>query len=348
MKNKKNIIYIVVLLIFLAFSFFTFSKKTKIYSKTFYYLGTVNEISLYTKHSKKESNEILNQCENIIRDIDNKMNPSRFSSDISKINNNSNGKYVKVSQDTFNVIKKALYFSDLSNGNFDISIGSLVSLWNIGNEKARVPNENEINFALQSINYKDIVLDDKNKSVMLKNKYTKLDLGGIAKGYAADKIVAFLKQKKLEGAIINLGGNIYTIGCKDNKDKFNIGIQDPTKPRGNSIGNISITNNSIVTSGIYERYIEKNGKIYHHILNPKTGYPIENELSSVTIISNNSTNCDALSTTTFSLGYKNGLKLIDSLKDTEAIFITKDKEIYLSKGIKKLFNLTDSTFTIKN
>jgi FAD:protein FMN transferase len=313
-----------------------------------YYLGTVNEVTLYTKYKEEKANTILYHCEEIVKDIDNKMNPSTLSSDISKINQNAGEKFTKISKDTFDVIKASLNYSKMSDGNFDITIGSLVNLWNIGKQDAKVPNQSEIKNILTTINYKDIILDDKNDSVMLKHKGSKIDLGGIAKGYAADKVVDYLKKEKIEGAIVNLGGNIYTLGTKDGNSKFNIGIQDPTKPRGNSIGSLTITNNSVVTSGIYERYIKKDNKIYHHILSPKTGYPVDNELSSVTIISDNSMNCDALSTTTFSLGAQDGLKLIESLPNTQAIFVTKDKDIYLSSGLKNSFKLTDSNFTIKN
>lgn len=348
MKNKKLIFYIAIIILLAVSIFFIFSKKVNTYTKTMYYLGTVNEVTLYTKSGEKKAEEILSKCEEMVKDIDNKMNPSTLSSDIYKINENAGKSFTKVSKDTFDVIKTSIHFSHVSGGNFDVSIGSLVQLWNIGNEKAKVPTQSEINTVLPTINYKNIVLDDKNTSIMLKHKGTKLDLGGIAKGYAADKVVSYLKEQKIEGAIVNLGGNIYTLGTKDGKNKFNIGIQDPTKPRGNSIGSLSTTNNSVVTSGIYERYIEKDGKIYHHILSPKTGYPVENELSSVTIISDNSMYCDALSTTTFSLGTKEGLKLIESMPNTEAIFITKNKKIYLTPGLKDSFNLSDPTFTIKN
>ena len=177
----------------------------------------------------------------------------------------------------------------------------------------------------------------------------KIDLGGIAKGYAADKIYKYLKEdENLENALINLGGNIRILGNKEKNQPFSIGIQDPTKPRGNSIGNIKVSDKSVVTSGIYERYLEKNNKIYHHMLNPHTGYPFENNLSSVTIISDKSIICDALSTTTFGLGIEKGLKLIESLDNVDAIFVTKDKKIYLSSNLKDKLNLTDNSFTIIN
>lgn len=348
MKNKKLTFYIVLIALLAISAFFIFNKRVNTYSKTMYYLGTVNEVTIYTKSSEAKANEILSHCENIVKDIDNKMNPSTISSDIYKINQNAGKEPVKVSKDAFNVIKASLHYSEVSNDSFDTTIGALVQLWNIGNENAKVPTQEEVNALLPSVDYKNIVLDEKNSTVMLKNPETKIDLGGIAKGYAADKVVQYLEGQKIEGAIVNLGGNIYTLGTKDGKTKFNIGIQDPTKPRGNAIGSITTTNRSVVTSGIYERYIEKDGKIYHHILSPKTGYPVENNLSSVTIISDNSMNCDALSTTAFSLGLEKGLKLIEETPNTEAIFITKDKQIYTTPGLKDSFKLTDSSFTIKN
>lgn len=348
MKSKKLTFYITIFIISIISIFFIFNKKVNKFSKTMYYLGTVNEITIYTKSNEEKANKTLSKCEEIIKDIDNKMNPSTISSDIYKINQNAGKNFTKVSKDTYKVIKTSIHFSDISDGNFDTTIGSLVSLWNIGNQNSKVPMQSEIDKALSTINYKDIILDDKQSKIMLKNKDSKIDLGGIAKGYAADKVVEYLKGQKIKGAIVNLGGNIYTLGKKDNDANFNIGIQDPTKPRGNSIGSLSISNKSVVTSGIYERYIKKDNKIYHHILSPKTGFPVDNELNSVTIVSDNSMNCDALSTTTFSLGTKEGLKLIESLPNTQAIFITKDKDIYLSSGLKDSFKLTDSTFTIKN
>ena len=270
-------------------------------------------------------------------------------SEISKINKNAGRSYVKVSDNTYYVIKESINFSKISNDTFDISIGPIIDLWSIGTDNAKLPSNKEISNKLSLVNYKNILFDDKNKSIKLVNKNMKIDLGGIAKGYAADKICDYLKNdENLENALINLGGNIYVLGNKENNKPFSIGIQDPTKPRGNSIGNIKVSNQSVVTSGIYERYFEKNNKIYHHMLNPHTGYPFDNNLSSVTIISNKSMTGDALSTTVFGLGIEKGLKLVQNLDNVDAIFITKDKKIYLSNNLKDKFKLTDNSFTIVN
>ena len=346
--NRKKLISIflgALLIISLIYSI-SINRNEESISNTYYNLGTINEVTLYDVN-KKTGEKILEECGSILMDIDNKMSNTIKSSDVSKINKNAGKAYTKVSKDTYYVIKKSIEFSNISNDTFDISVGPLIDLWSIGTDNAKVPNKEEIENVLPLVDYSKILLNDENISVKLSEENMKIDLGGIAKGYAADKIYDYLKSQNIKSAIINLGGNILTLGSKNNDQPFSIGIQDPTMPRGNSIGNIKVTNKSVVTSGIYERYIEKDNKIYHHMLNPHTGYPFENNLNSVTIVSDESIICDALSTTTFGLGLDNGMKLIESLDNVDAIFITKDKKIYLSSNLKDKFNLTDTSFSIE-
>lgn len=346
--NRKKLISIflgALLIISLIYSI-SINRNEESISNTYYNLGTINEVTLYDVN-KKTGEKILEECGSILMDIDNKMSNTIKSSDVSKINKNAGKAYTKISKDTYYVIKKSIEFSNISNDTFDISVGPLIDLWSIGTDNAKVPNKEEIENILPLVDYSKILLNDENLSVKLSEKNMKIDLGGIAKGYAADKIYDYLKSENIKSAIINLGGNILTLGSKNNDQPFSIGIQDPTMPRGNSIGNIKVSNKSVVTSGIYERYIEKDNKIYHHMLNPHTGYPFENNLNSVTIVSDESIICDALSTTTFGLGLDNGMKLIESLNNVDAIFITKNKKIYLSSNLKDKFNLTDTSFSIE-
>ena len=346
--NRKKLISIflgALLIISLIYSI-SINRNEESISNTYYNLGTINEVTLYDVN-KKTGEKILEECGSILMDIDNKMSNTIKSSDVSKINKNAGKAYTKVSKDTYYVIKESIEFSNISNDTFDISVGPLIDLWSIGTDNAKVPNKEEIENILPLVDYSKILLNDENLSVKLSEENMKIDLGGIAKGYAADKIYDYLKSENIKSAIINLGGNILTLGSKNNDQPFSIGIQDPTMPRGNSIGNIKVSNKSVVTSGIYERYIEKDNKIYHHMLNPHTGYPFENNLNSVTIVSDESIICDALSTTTFGLGLDNGMKLIESLDNVDAIFITKDKKIYLSSNLKDKFNLTDTSFSIE-
>ena len=347
-KKKLSFSIFIAIIIISSLSIIIFNRKEEKYSATYYSLGTVNEITLYDIN-KNKGDKILKNCESLLNDVHNKMSRQVSSSEISEINDNAGIKYIKVSAETYNIIKESIQFSSMSNGNFDISIGPITDLWGIGSDNAKIPTNEEINENLSLVNYKDILFNDENNSIKLCNKNMKIDLGGIAKGYAADKIYKYLyEDENLSSALINLGGNIYVLGSKINNQPFSIGIQDPTMPRGNSIGNIKVSNKSVVTSGIYERYIEGDNKIYHHMIDPHTGYPFENNLNSVTIVSDTSMIGDALSTTIFGLGLEDGLKLIEKLKGVDAIFITKDKEIYLSSNIKDEFNLTDESFIIVN
>ncbi|MDI3535253.1 MAG: FAD:protein transferase, partial [Thermosediminibacterales bacterium] len=194
--------------------------------------------------------------------------------------------------------------------------------------------------------YNSVLLNSKEKSIMLKKEEMMLDLGGIAKGYAADEVSKILKENHVKHAIVNLGGNVLAYGNKPDGSKWRIGIQKPFAPRGDYAGVVSVINKAVVTSGIYERYFEENGKIYHHILDPETGYPVENNLMSVTIITDKSIDADSLSTSVFAMGLKEGLNLIEKLDNTEAIFITKDSKIYLTSGLKNSFKLTDNSLNI--
>lgn len=319
------------------------AKSTKPISRTQFALDTYCTISIYDPMPQK----VLDDGFKSIKDIENKMSANIKSSEVSRINEYAGIKPVKVSYDTFYVIKKAVYFAGLEKGYFDVTIGPIVNLWNIGTDKARVPSPQEIKDKLPLVNYKGIVFDDKNRTIMLKNKGMSIDLGGIAKGYAADKVAETLKADGVKHAIINLGGNVLTIGTKPDGQPWRIGIQTPFKPRGDYLGIVEVSNKAVVTSGVYERYFEKNGKLYHHLLNPFTGYPADNHLYSVTIITDKSVDADALSKT-FIMGLDQGMKLVESLKGVQAIFVTDDKQVYITPGLKGNFKITDPDYNLKN
>ena len=318
------------------------SSTTKPDSK--FFLGTIINLDIYDKPSDK----IYSDAYKRIEDLEKKMSLNISTSELNKINSQAGIGYVKVSKDTYDVIEKSLKYSELSNGKFDISIGPLVKTWGIGSDHAKVPTQTEIDSLLPLINYKNILLNSEDHSVMLKEKGMILDLGAIAKGYVADEIAKTIKENGSSSAIINLGGNVLAVGGKDKNTPWKIGIQNPFSQRGEYIGIASVRDKSIVTSGIYERFFKKNGVIYHHILDTHTGYPSDNNLEGVSIISDYSIDGDALSTSVFTLGVDDGMKLINSLPGVDAIFITKDKKVYLTDGVKKIFQLTDSTFTISN
>ena len=183
---------------------------------------------------------------------------------------------------------------------------------------------------------------DSSNKVTLKTNDTAIELGAIAKGYIADRLKDYLVSQNVKSAIINLGGNVLCIGGKPDDSSFKIGIQKPFADRSETIAVMDIKDKSVVSSGVYERCFEKNGTLYHHLLNPKTGYPYNNGLIAVTIISDQSVDGDALSTTCFALGLEDGLKLAESLDDVQAFFVTSDYEIHYTKDFQKEITVTET------
>ncbi len=314
-------------------------------SRTEFLLGTVVKISLYDFPSE----ELLDLAMDKLRELEDTLSINKTGTLIDAINAQAGIAPVIVYKATYEVIEKGLTYSQLTDGAFDLTIGPVVKLWNIGFPEARVPSADEIKEVLPRVGFDKVVLNPEASSVYLMEKGMCLDLGGIGKGYAADTVATLLKEHGVKHALIDLGGNLYALGDKPNSAPWSIGVQDPFNPRGKIIGRLKIVNQSIVTSGIYERYLEdENGHKYHHILNPKTGYPYENQIAGVTIISDSSTDGDALSTAIFAMGLQEGLAFVENLEGIEAIFITLDAKVYTTKGIKESFIMTNEAFTLAN
>jgi thiamine biosynthesis lipoprotein len=308
---------------------------------------TVVEITLYEK--EKYSRVIFDDLFGEIQKYENKYSRHVSESEITAVNNNV-GRPVKVSDETIEIVRSSFSFSDMSEGLFDISIGPLVDLWDIKASNPHLPSEKEIEHALEKVDYNKVIIDSDNNTLFLSEQGMSIDLGAIAKGFITDKLVEYLSKTKIHSAMLNLGGNLHLYGSKPDGSLWQIGIRNPYGSQGDYIGIIQVKNTSVVTSGIYERYFEIENKRYHHILNPKTGYPEANNIASVSVICPSSTMADGLSTTVFLLGVDKGMKLIESLEKTEAIIITKDKKVFLSSGIKNgniSFKLTDKTFEIE-
>jgi len=341
-----NALIIMVLLIFiiLILIFITGNNKKSYIVREFYSLGTSNQLKAYGKNAIKAINQSIKK----VYEIDNKMSVFKINSEISKINKNAGSQSQIVGDDTYYVIHKAIKYCLLSKGAFDITVRPLVSLWGIGKEGQQIPSSNEIKDKLKIINYKDIVIDKNDNSIFLKNKKQEIDVGGIAKGYAADEVKNIMIKKGIKSALINLGGNILVIGTKSDGTPWNVGIQDPFRTRGEFALTISVLNKSVVTSGNYERYFEVEGKRFHHIINPSTGYPSESDIVSATIISNNSIDGDGLSTGVYIMGVQKAIKLIEEIEDVDAILITKSKEVYVTSGMMEKFTITSDEFVYKN
>jgi len=346
LKNKK---FIILLLTLCLFSFIILgctknetAPKTPL-TKSNYMLGTYITISLYDSQNEK----IIDEAFERIRDIENKMSINTDEpSQITRLNEASGSRDVKLTEDTFHVLERGLYYSKLTGGKFDITIGPIVKLWNIGTEYAAVPDTETLEEKLKLVDYNKLTLNKENLTAKLEMKGMIVDLGGIAKGYAADEVASILIKNGVKHAIINLGGNILVVGSNINGAPWKIGIQDPYDSRNEYLGIVEVVDKAVVTSGIYERYLEVDEKRYHHILDPATGYPADNGLAAVSIITNKSIDADGLSTSTFLLGLEKGLELIENTEDTEAIFVTTDKKIYLTSGIRSTFILTNKEYSV--
>ena len=243
-----------------------------------------------------------------------------------------------ISEDLASLLSQGLSITRESDGAFDIAIAPLTSLWDFTAEDPKVPDDAAIQKALPLCSSDGVTIDG--QDITLPSDDIQFDVGAIAKGYIADRMKDLLVKKGVKSAIINLGGNVLCIGSKPNGTPFKIGIQKPFADRNETEAVMDITGKSVVSSGIYERCFKQGGKLYHHILNPQTGYPYDNGLISVTIISDQSVDGDALSTTCFALGLEDGLKFAEK-KGVQAVFITEDYELHYTDGFQDEINVTD-------
>jgi len=312
-------------------------------SETYYIFDTVITVKVYDTGATQQH---FDEIKTILQTIDKEMNRQLKDSEIDRVNRQAGKGGVQVSEETFEVVRTALEYAALTNGKFDPTVGPLVDLWGIGHEGAAVPGQAQLEQTLKLIGYQDAQLDDHSLSITLKRPGMSLDLGAIAKGYAADAIAGYLRDQGFHHAIVDLGGNILAMGARPDGSGWRIGIQDPGEQRGNPLGMLEATDKTIVTSGIYERYFAQDGIVYHHILDTRTGYPVDNNLLSITIVTDVSMQADALSTSVFALGLADGMKFIESRSDADAIFITKDKKVYLTKGLQGKFQLTHEDYRL--
>lgn len=317
----------------------------KAVNKTSYLMGTLVQARVYSS-SVEEGEEVLERVFDRMAEIEEKMSLNIEGSEINQVNAAAGDHRVHISEDTWIVLEKGLEYAELTAGSFDLSIGPLVKLWGIGTEDARVPSKEEIQAKLPYVNYRQIQLFPEKREVFLEDRNMLLDVGGIAKGYAADVTRQIFMEFGINHAYISIGGNVLVVGEKPDRTPWKIGIQNPFKPRGAYMAVIEVIDKTVVTSGDYERYFIKDGVTYHHILDPSTGYPACNGLKSVSIITDKSLDADALSTGMFVLGIERGLKLLEEIDGVEGIFITDDKKVYITSGLKDKLKITSNEFSL--
>lgn len=319
-NNSTKRICLVLLTLIFVLNISSCGKNTEPISRSGTYFDTIITITLYDS----DREDVIDGCFKLAQKYEDYFSTTNPDSDIAKINS-AGGKPVKVHAETIDIIKKSLYYSELTNGKFDITVGKLSKIWQNAIKTSTVPDDTEIKNALSTVDYHGININGNYVNLTVPNQ--ELDLGGIAKGYIADRMREYILKKNIKSGIINLGGNVVVLGNKPDGSEYNIGIQKPFSENGSVITSVKVSDESMVTSGTYERFFKKDGVVYHHILDLDTGYPCQNELNSVTILSKESVDGDALSTSCFCLGEEKSKELLKKLDNVDAIFVDKNNNI---------------------
>ncbi len=299
-------------------------------SRVLFYFDTVVTLNVYT-NDKKLLDDVEKEC---LR-YEKLLSKTVEGSDVWNINH-AEGKRVPVSEETRGLIMKALEFSKLSDGRFDISVEPCVALWDFtGENMGKLPDAAALEAAAKKVDWTKIDINEDGVQIPADMS---IDLGAIAKGYISDKIAEFMAERGVESALMNFGGNVRTLGTKPDGSKWRIGIQDPEGIRDQSvIGVVDIEGAAVVTSGIYERGFTIDSVHYHHILDPETGWSVQNELAGISIVTGDACTADALSTTVFTMGLEEGTAFIESLEGVDAIFVTRDGKISHTSGLENIF-----------
>lgn len=302
------------------------------YKKSIFAMDTVMDLTVYG------NGDALNTAEEEIKRIDTLLDRGNENSEIYQINNK---KTAEVSSETAELIKTAVGISEKTDGAFDITTAPITDLWGFYGDNFRVPTDNELKTTLDGVGYEKIQLNGRNITIP---ENSSIDLGGIGKGYAADKVIEVLKNNGVKSAVISLGGNVHALGKKPNGQAWTIGITDPAD-KSQILGTVRVFDSAVVTSGGYQRYFEKDGVTYHHIIDPKTGRPSESGLASVTVIAESGAVADGLSTALFVMGLDNAAEFWREDGGFEAVFVDDNEEIYVTAGIAETFS-SDKNYSV--
>lgn len=307
----------------------------KYYETSSFGMGTIIEQKVAAE-SFEEANRCFRRVIEIIKKLECKMSYFIAESYVSQLNSSDGKKSIKIDYNTFNVLKTADAFYRLSNGAFDVTASPLTALWRNCINDNTMPSDQEIQSLMPLVSGSRIELDENNLNARIGYGQS-IDLGGIGKGFAADIAIKEYRELGVTSAFINFGGNVHTLGTKIDGKPWMIGIQNPRDNRGNFIAGLAVADQSVVTSGDYEKYFKSGEKIYHHIIDPKTGYPADSGLISATVLSPSSMEADALSTAVFVLGLKRGMELIEKVAHAEGVLITNENKVFVTKNLKDCF-----------
>ncbi|GCF95257.1 FAD:protein FMN transferase [Enterococcus florum] len=301
-------------------------------NQSFHMMGTTITLTIF--HSNADL--LIKQAKQMLEDFERRFSANDPDSDLMKINQYAGVSSVKVDQDLFDLIQKGREIGISSNKRLNIAIGALVKKWRIGFDDAQVPSREEILQTLPLIDPEEILLNPQKKTVFLPKTGMEIDLGAIAKGYFADRLKAFFQSQGVTSGIIDLGGNVLTIGDspKSADGHWAIGIQNPVESRGGLSAVLKSRNQSVVTSGIYERSLTIGNQTYHHIFDSTTGYPVNNQIASLTIVSDQSIDGEIWTTVLFSQSPEKALIWLNQSPQLNGIIITKKGEIMISNQIQ--------------
>lgn len=320
------------------------SEQENRYESTSFAMDTVMTFTII----HEDGEELLVDAEQEIRRLENLFSVTLDNSEVKKINENAGKGPVHVSEDTLALLKAGKELGAVTGNTFDIAISPIVKAWGFTEEEHSVPAQETIDSLLPLTNLEDITINEADATVSLEKESMAVDLGGIAKGYASDSVKALLEKKGVESAWFSLGGNVCAIGNKPDGSPWKIAVQNPLDAN-DYVGLVEVSDTCIVTSGGYQRYFEENGKRYHHIIDPATGWPAESGLVSVTIVCESGTKADALSTALYVMGLEDALDYWRTQDDFEAIFVTADGEVVATEGLEDKFTFEgrDNDFTFR-
>lgn len=305
-------------------------------------MGTLCDVKVFLADDAKAQRAIKEALDELAR-LEALMTTWRDDSDVSRINTAAGERPVVVSPETFEVIKKSQWVAELTEGHFDISVGAFKGLWKFDEDNdGSLPEPEDVKARLTLVNYKDIELGEAERTVMLRRPGMRITLGGVAKGYAVDGAVKVLRAAGIENFIVQAGGDLYAGGMRGDRP-WRVGIQDPRGPRGQIIYRVELSNQAFNTSGDYERFLIKDGKRYHHILDARTGFP-STEIRSVTLLAKSAFMADLLDTALLILGPQKALSIIEETADVEGVIVDAQNVVHVSSGLAhKLVKVKDPT-----
>nr|WP_319487824.1 FAD:protein FMN transferase [uncultured Caproiciproducens sp.] len=348
-KNKKTVVLLITLLtiiiICLIFIWVKYGQRAKSYECTNFAMGTYIQQTVYGKNAQVAATAAAKK----IGELENLISWRITDSDIYKLNQASGSDWIKLDARTIALLQKSLDVAQKSNGAFEPTILPITSLWDFGGSNQHVPAKNDITKYLKYVNYNDLRVNTKDSTASLKQHYMAVDLGAIGKGAACDEAVASYRQSGADCGIVSVGGSVGVFGTKSDKSAWHVAVRDPrsSETQSASMGTIDLHSGFVSTSGTYEKTFTENGVTYHHLLNPKTGYPENNGLISVTVICDNGALSDALSTACFVLGREKGIALLKEY-NANGIFIDSDSKVFATDNIINSFKIVNKQYTLNN